>query len=184
MPKAQQSAVTLYVMNDSQYLYLAIDNPSDTSAYDYDQMGVYFDDNLLPSDGQWTNVSCGNPDGEGNFWVLTDTVKYREWIAGPATCSVVVPAPGTWGAVGYDSGHTQAEIAIDLTSSALRARGGDVINMYLWIFDYDTCSFAGQWPFGAVHSDPATYGQLMLEGQTSEEGKNVIYLPIISRNYP
>jgi hypothetical protein len=170
-------------MNDGEHLYLAIDDSNDITVHDHDQMGVYFDDNPLPSDGQWTNTSCGNSDGEGNFWVVylhpDDQVQYREIVAGPTFCDSVIPAPGTLGELGYDSGHAQAEIAIDLTSSALRAMAGDVINMYLWIFDDGTSSLHGQWPSGAVYDDPSTYGRLILETQTGD-----IYLPIILRNYP
>lgn len=69
--------VTLYVKNDATHLYLAIDNPNDTTASDWDEMGVYFDDNPLPSDGQWTNSSCGNADG----WIVnSDTWLFDgEW---------------------------------------------------------------------------------------------------------
>jgi len=162
-PKDRLAPVILYVMNDGSHLYLAIDNPNDTTTDTYDQMGVYFDDNPLPSDGQWTNTSCGHPDGEGNFWALLSSVDYREWIAGPDTCDVVSPAPGASGAVGYDSGHTQIEIAIDLISSALRAAPGETINMYLWIYDANTGSMDGKWPITADFRDPATYGQLRLE---------------------
>jgi hypothetical protein len=149
-------------MNDDTHLYLAIDNPNDSTQEDNDQMGVYFDDNPLPSDGQWTNTTCGNPDGEGNFWVYQSAVIYREWIAGPLTCTLVEPAPGTAGAVGHGSGHAQSEIAIDLSSSALRAAPGDAIHMYLWIYNAGTETYDGQWPSSANFLDPSTYGSLTL----------------------
>jgi len=161
-PGDRLAPVTLYAMNDGTHLYLAIDNPNDTTMDTYDQMGVYFDDNPLPSDGQWTNTGCGHPDGEGNFWVWLGNVDYREWIAGPASCSVVSPAPGTSGSVGYDSGHTQIEIVIDLTSSALRAIPDDVINMYLFIYDANAGVFDGEWPITADFQDPSTYRPLTL----------------------
>jgi len=162
-PRDRLAPVTLYAMNDGTHLYLAIDNPNDTTMDTYDQMGVYFDDNPLPSDGQWTNTGCGHSDGEGNLWVLTSTVKYREWIAGPDSCDVVVPALGSSGSVGYGSGgHTQIEIGIDLTSSSLRATPGDVINMYLWIYDANAGAFDGQWPVAADYQDPSTYRPLTL----------------------
>ncbi len=164
-PEIPELAVTLYAMNDADHLYLAIDNPNDTGADEYDQMGLYFDDNPLPSDGQWTNTSCGNPDGEGNFWVMPYGVDYREWIEGPATCEVVEPAPGTTGAVGHVSGHAQAEVAIDLPVSALRAAPGDVINMYLWIYNSATGLIDGKWPEAADFQNPSTYGALTLANQ-------------------
>ena len=149
-------------MNDGAHLYLALDNPNDTTMDSYDQMGVYFDDDPLPSGGQWTNTSCGHTDGEGNFWVWLNRVDYREWIAGPSACDVVSPAPGVSGSVGYDSGHTQTEIAIGLTSSALRATPGETINTYLWIYDAGTSTFDGRWPSTASFDDPSTYRRLTL----------------------
>ncbi len=160
--KPRTIPVTLYVMNDGSHLYLAIDNPNDTTMDTHDQMGVYFDDNPLPSDGRWTNTGCGHPDGEGNFWVRSGSVDYREGIAGPVFCDVVNPAPGVSGSVGHGSGHAQTEIAVDLTSSALRAVPGDTINMYLWIFDHHTTSFDGKWPSTADDEDPSTYRHLTL----------------------
>ena len=161
-PESPLSTVTLYAMNDGTHLYLAIDNPNDATGDTYDQIGVYFDDNPLPSDGLWTHTTCGHADGEGNFWALTSTVEYREWISGPATCDLVVPAPGTAGAVGHGSGHAQAEIVIDLTSSALRATPGDATNMYLWIYDAARYTFDGVWPITADFQVPSTYRPLTL----------------------
>jgi hypothetical protein len=164
-----QSVVTLYAMTDGTHLYLAIDNPNDTSVNTIDQMGVYFDDNPLPSDGQWTNTTCGNAEGEGNFWVITDTVEYREITAGPTFCNKVTPAPGTSGSISHNSGHAQAEIAIDLTASALRASPGDTLEMYLWIYDADTSTINGVWPITAVYNDPATYHSLTLQSSVCND---------------
>ena len=161
-PKSPSSPVTLYVMNDGSHLYLAFDNPNDTVYHDFDQVGIYFDDNPLPSDGRWTNTTCGHADGEGNFWVLNSTPEFREIIAGPNYCDPVEPAPGVDGSLQFISGHAQAEVAIDLTNSALRASPGDSINMRLWIYDYDTGVMDGVWPIGSVWNDPSTYRPLTL----------------------
>jgi predicted secreted protein len=164
--EVRSEAVTLYVKNDATHLYLAIDNPNDTTVFEYDEMGVYFDDNPLPSDGRWTSLFCGNADGEGNFWVnpagYWNGVAYREIIAGPDYCGIVDPAPGVSGVVGHASGHAQAELTIDLTSSALRAMPGDGIGMYLWILNSDTWMLEGQWPSVVQWDNPATYGQVRL----------------------
>ncbi|MDI7277265.1 MAG: PA14 domain-containing protein, partial [Anaerolineae bacterium] len=170
--------VRLYVMNDATHLYLAIDNPNDAVGDAYDQMGIYFDDNPLPSDGQWTNTSCGHADGEGNFWVITDSVEFREIAAGPGFCSVVVPAPGTGGQISQASGHSQAEIAIDLTASALRAGPWRAIGMYLFIFDEASDELHGSWPAGSVWHAPATYGSLSLAGPALDHRA---FLPLIVR---
>ena len=161
-PRSSRSPVTLYVMNDGSQLYLAFDNPNDTVHHADDQIGIYFDDNPLPSDGQWTNTTCGHADGEGNFWVMPSIHKFREIIAGPSYCTPVEPAPGVDGTLQFTDGHAQAEVAIDLTSSALRAFPDDSINMYLWILDYDDYTQDGIWPIGTVWNDPATYQPLTL----------------------
>ncbi len=161
-PKDRLSPVTLYAMSDDTHLYLAIDAPNDTTMNAEDRMGVHFDDNPLPSDGQWTLISCGNPGGEGDFGVVTDTVTYREWIAGPHACAPVVPAPGATGVLGHNSGHAQVELAIDLTSSALQAAPGDTLNAYLWILDHGALSPGGEWPVTADFRDPSTYHPLTL----------------------
>jgi hypothetical protein len=160
--RASRSPVTLYVMNDGSHLYLAFDNPNDVVYHDYDQIGIYFDDNPLPSDGQWTNTTCGHADGEGNFWVRLPDRAFREITAGPHYCSPVSPAPGVDGTLQLTSGHAQAEAAIDLSGSALRASPGDSIGMYLWILDYDDDTVDGLWPIGATWYDPSTYRFLTL----------------------
>jgi hypothetical protein len=160
--EVRTEVVRLYVKNDATHLYLAIDNPNDTNFDELDQMGIYFDDNPLPSDGQWTNNFCGNPDGEGNFWVLPDDVYYREIVAGPDYCQEVTSPEGVAGTVGSQSGHSQAEVTIDLTTSALRASPGDAIGMYLYIFNGATWTYDGWWPASAVWYLPASYGILQL----------------------
>ena len=161
-PDQALSEVTLYVKNDGTHLYLAFDNPNDTTAESLDQVGIYFDDNPIPSDGQWTNTTCGNLAGEGNYWIIQDTPQFREWISGPSDCPVVDDPPGITGAIDYTSGHIQVEVEIDLTSSALRASPGNAINMYLWIYNAATASMEGQWTLTADYSNPASYKALSL----------------------
>jgi hypothetical protein len=171
--------VTLYIKNSGSFLYLAIDNPNDTTIYALDQMGIYFDDNPLPSDGQWTQSTCGNADGEGNFYILASETQFREWVTGPAICpSVITPAPGVAGAISYSSGHLQIEVAIGLQGSALRAAPGDSINMYLWIYDFNSQIFHGKWPLTGYFSDPSTFGSVSLADSSSV---SITYLPFLIR---
>ena len=167
-------AVTLYAMSDATHLYLSFDNPNDTSDDSGDEIGVYFDDDPLPSDGQWTNTACGHADGEGNYWVKDGPeATYREWIAGPDACDSVEPAPGVSGAVGHLSGHAQAEIMIELDTSALQASPGSTIYMCMWIYDETTDTMDGKWPANADFQDPSTYGAFMLA-----VGGIDLYLPV------
>jgi hypothetical protein len=173
------SAVTLYLKNDSNYLYLAIDNPNDTAFNINDQIGIYFDDNPLPPDGRWTNSSCGDSAGEGNFWVLPDLTKYREWISGPTTCPAIVPAPGLNGTLSHSSGHAQAETSINLMTSALRAQPGQAVSIHLFILDYDSYTFHGRWPLTGYFNDPSTYKLLFLAYPPGVEKR--VYLPVVTR---
>jgi fibronectin type 3 domain-containing protein len=161
------NAVTLYAMNDGAHLYLAFDSPNDTLANDRDRIGVFFDDNPLPSDHKWTNTKCGHRDGEGNFWVSPNWYSYQEIIAEPFYCLLVRPAPGVMGRMGAGSGHVQAEAAIDLNSSALRAPTKATIGMHLRIFDADADVFPGLWPQTAVFYIPSTFGDLNLASATT-----------------
>jgi len=173
------SPVTLYLENNSNYLYLAIDNPNDVISDTYDQVGIYFDDNPLPSDGQWTNSNCGNSDGEGNFWIRNNLTEYREIISGPSGCGIISPVPGLTGNLSYSSGHIQAEVAIDLTTSAMRAKPGQALGINLWIFDDNTYTYQGHWPLTGYYLDPATYRHLFLAFPPGVEKR--IFLPITIR---
>ena len=55
------SNVTLYVMNDAKYLYLAVDDQNDTTYLPDSgaQLGIYFDDEPAGAhDGTWTYTEC------------------------------------------------------------------------------------------------------------------------------
>ncbi|OGO32265.1 MAG: hypothetical protein A2Z16_09805 [Chloroflexi bacterium RBG_16_54_18] len=172
--------VTLYIKNSGSVLYMAIDNPNDSINSPFDQMGIYFDDNPLPSDGQWSLTTCGNADGEGNFYILASVTQFREWVSGAVICDPVVsPAPGVNGKLGYGSGHLQIEAAFNLQTSALRGAPGDVINIYFWIFDADNQAFDGKWPLTGYYRDPSTFGSLTLAESTQVSLKT--FLPLLIR---
>ena len=159
------SPVTLYVMNDQDTLYLAMDNPRDTTINIPDLFGLFFDDNPLPSDGLWTLTSCGNPTGEGSFRVLSGSTRYQEWIDGPTSCTIVNPAPGVLSGVSYNPGHFQAEVAINLHTSALRAYPGEAVKMFIWVKDAEAGGKeGGRWPLVGYFQDPSTYRTLFLAG--------------------
>jgi hypothetical protein len=161
-------------MNDASHLYLAVDNPNDITSDTSDSMGIYFDDNPLPSDGLWTNTVCSSPAGEGNFWAFNGTSVYREWIQGPAVCPLVAPAPGVNSVISRLSGHLQVEVAIDLDISALLGDPGHAIRMLLWILDATGQVFHGQWPLLAFYQDPATYGWMTL-------AEFFVHFPLLAR---
>jgi hypothetical protein len=159
--------VTMYVKNDENTLYFAFDDPNDVifSSGNYDQIGIYFDDEPTGAhDGAWTYIAC--PSDEGNFWVGEFTplppTTFRGWIAGPAACPDIRPAPGVTGSISTGSGHVQYEAAIDLTTSALKGLSGDTIGVYFFVLDQEAGALNGHWPLFATFDDPSTYGELTL----------------------
>jgi hypothetical protein len=167
--------VFLYIMNDSNTLYLAYDDVPNTSisAGDYDQIGVYIEDeggsppNLY--DNAWTNTSCSSlPNrGEGNWWYgafgSSALDVWRAWIAGPTTCPEQHGGTNTTAAIGSTSGHRQYEVAIPLNgSAALLAVPGQAFGFYTWTFDGESNAYIGKWPPTATFDVPSTYGNLIL----------------------
>ncbi len=169
------SPVFLYVMNDSNKLYLAYDDiPNTTIAFgNNDQIGIYIDDeggtppNLY--DNAWTNTACSSQPnrGEGNWWYGafgSDAMDvWRAWIDGPTTCPAQHGATNTIAAIGNGSGHRQYEVAIPLNgSAALLAAPGQTIGFYTWTFDGESNFLTGKWPSAAAFDTPSTYGNLIL----------------------
>lgn len=163
------SNVTLYVMNDAQYLYLAVDDENDTTCFADSgaQLGIYFDDEPAGAhDGAWTYSEC--PSGEGNFWLNpgTSPSQFSGIIQGAYRCTVVSPVSGVLKEFSNASGHLQYEVAIDLEESPLKADtlGGDTFGFRIYVYDQDADKFDGFWPLGASWTDPSTYGDLTLSG--------------------
>ncbi|GAB4330609.1 MAG: hypothetical protein Kow0037_06510 [Calditrichia bacterium] len=166
VPPATQP-VTLYAMNDGNYLYLAVDDPNNTVANDFDQIGIYFDED---HNFEWPAAS---PSGEGNFWVqwfssgsLTD---YRGisgwWPSNLVYDATVSPAPGVSEGIAFGSGHIQYEVAIDLTASELTALPGAGIGFYLFSYDAASGDYWGVWPDVSIWNAPFSYGTLELASQ-------------------
>ena len=163
------SNVTLYVMNDARYLYIAVDDKNDTTCLPDSgaQLGIYFDDEPAGAhDGAWTYTEC--PSGEGNFWLNpgTSPPEFSGIIQGADRCSVVSPVSGVLKEFSNASGHVQYEVAIDLDESPLKADTlkGDTFGFRIYVYNQDEGKFDGYWPLGASWSDPSTYGNLTLSG--------------------
>lgn len=155
-------AVTLYIMNDARHLFIAVDDPNVVTNDEHVSTLVWFDDNPLPSDGQWTNATCGNSDGEGVFYVDGNTVAFGEFVDVDQVCPSVEPAPGVSGALGFLSGHSQTEIAIDLASSALRVGPGERFGFSIETRGDSMSGITGFWPAYIVPEIPVYYGWLRL----------------------
>ena len=173
-PGAATQPVYMYIKNDGQYLYVAFEDLNDTTitSGNYDQNGIYFDDEGGTSpvlyDNAWTNTTCSTyPAGEGNFWFGdfgTHTTSWREWIAGPDTCPVLEDPPNVEAASGSTDGHRSYEMRIDLNNSSLQASpdAGDIFGYRVYVYDSDTDTFTARWPLTAFYDDPSTYGNLQL----------------------
>ncbi len=163
------SNVTLYVMNDARYLYIAVEDENDTTLLPDSgaQLGIYFDDEPAGAhDGAWTHTEC--PSGEGNFWLNpgTSSPQFSGIRQGAIRCPVVSPVSGVLKEFSNASGHVQYEVAIDLQESPLKADTlkGDTFGFRIYVNDVDAAKFDGYWPLGSSWTDPSTYGDLTLSG--------------------
>ncbi len=159
------SNVTLYVMNDARYLYLAVDDKNDTTCLPDSgaQLGIYFDDEPAGAhDGAWTYTEC--PSDEGRIFLEPGTTlsRFEGFKQDGTTCPVVSPVPGILNEITNASGHVQYEAAIDLKDSPLKGLPGDTFGLRIWVYDMDVLKSDGYWPRGAVWNDPSTYGNLIL----------------------
>ncbi|MFZ0391712.1 MAG: T9SS type A sorting domain-containing protein [Calditrichia bacterium] len=168
----QPNPVRMFLMNDANFLYLAIDDQNNTTPADFDEAGIYFDDNHN------YNWPLSLPSSEGNFWldhsgsgVVSST--FRElagWTPANLHSNLNSPAPGVMTDIGFSSGNAQFEAKIDLSASALNAAPGDDIGFYL--FSLDNATFTGNWPELVNPSNvylwagPYSYGTLILNSGT------------------
>lgn len=162
--------VTLYTMNDGNYLYVAVDDPNDINPNDMDQVGIYFDED---HNYEWPPSS---PSGEGNFWVeyfggVPDSTEFRSlygWWPANLFSDGTFDALGVMEDISFSSGHIQYETRIDLTNSQLNSAPGDDIGFYIFSYDMGAGIFNGNWPYevspfsGGTWSGPFSYGTLVL----------------------
>jgi len=156
----------LYVKNDSSNLYMACDAPPDPSATDWDQVGLYFDDN---HDGAWPSASDSS---EGNLWyqqfATGDVVDWRWiWGAGPDSFGTPRTVPFPFQCT-PTSGNMQYEMTcpIGALGEELNAAPGDTVGFFLYVMDVGANAMLGWWPYDVDAttgwSDPSVYGDLVL----------------------
>ncbi|MBN1352198.1 T9SS type A sorting domain-containing protein, partial [candidate division KSB1 bacterium] len=169
--------VTLYTMNNSNTLFIAVDDKRDLSLDHHDQLAVFFDEDR---DREWPQSS---PSTEGNFWFT--------WNAdsGSAACSFA-PRYGFWpnnlgcempqipagvkAKISSASGNVQYEAMINLNTSPLNASIIDSIGVLFYTYDNSSVDYNAFWPQGAdelklITPDtqswglaPFSYGSLVL----------------------
>lgn len=153
--------VVMYVKNDGNKLYLAFEDPNDPGTSTQDCVLIHFDDEPISAhNGLWDYTSC--PSGEGYLVISYPENKFVGIIAGPEFCDYVIPALGVNSNTSIIE-HVRYEVAIDLSTSALKGSPGDEIGVYIKVWDFDDTGFLnGQWPDTGIGEDPSTYGNLTL----------------------
>ncbi len=145
-------------------LYVAVKQCVDSSYDDYDQIGLFFDEN---NDGSFP--SPGN-DGEGNYWVVyhpqQDTFSFRALHNdGSGSNPVVMNTPF---GIGKDTdGYINYEVSIPLgtDNSALSVVPGDTMGMFVYNDDESTGYFYAWWPQSldmGNWNQPSCYGKVIL----------------------
>lgn len=170
----RSGSVILYFMNNSEKLYVAVDDKLDTSLDHYDQFTIFFDQNKN------REFPSNTPSDEGNFWIAWD---------GDAAASFTLfgPRSGYWPdhlwweeritpsgmnhGMSTASGNVQYEGSIDLDTFPMNRSAGDIIGILVFTYDYGSYQYTGFWPqtadqlknIAAEHQQtPFSYGDLHL----------------------
>jgi ribosomal protein L24E len=154
----------MYLKNDNSNLYVAVDVIFDSTFSNYDQFGLYFDDN---HNHNWEDY----PDTtEGNYWVgnfITASLQTRFICSGPNYGTPNYNRDG-FTPLGYSlaSGHMQYEIAVPFGGQTdpgyLNAFPGRTFGFWMYALDYNTYAQGGWWPQSATWDNPATYATITL----------------------
>ena len=170
----------LYLKNDSTNLYFGVDNNFGSLA-DYDQLGLYFDDN---------NNDAWQPDtSEGNFWwaylAAGNRTIWRGWLPGPVTAPLVEPVPGMVWAVAVQGGRHHYEGNVQIgpkppnANYFLNAALGSTVGFYMYS-QFNGAVQRGWWPTAmpnAGFSNPAVYGDLVLLRSSGVEAGEPVKAP-------
>lgn len=166
----QPLPVTLFVFNNDDYLYLAIDDQNNTSLDTDDQIGIYFDKDM---NYNWPLTDLSS---EGNFWIFYSGSTLNNLFRGlagwwpqdilwsdPANESYIVSA------VSMASGHAQYEMSVNLNNSKLTAEPADLLGFYLYSFNRPDSVVTGSWPETLAETNwndswllPSLYGSLRI----------------------
>gem|GEM_PF-1914755 len=156
-------SVTMWVKYDDHFIYFAFDNLNDLEPGDYDQVGLYIDDN---GDGQFPPMG---DDSEGVYWIsfFTSGVQvyrapmYEGGVQGQVEEIQNVRADICTG----ESGQLQCEIGIpwgddleDLNTSV-----GEEFGCWLYVMHYDGLEelYHGVWPATEMWWDPGYYNGVL-----------------------
>lgn len=142
----ESGTVRLYVMNDDNYLYFAVDDAIDNSLDNDDTFGIVFDDNhdrelpsSTPSDEGLIQMYWDNSASNtflGTYGYFPDNLNYDGWTT----------PSGVSQGIAQSSGHVQYEGRIDLNSSPLQSSPGNNIGITFYTWDGASSSLTGIWP--------------------------------------
>ncbi|MCD6232546.1 T9SS type A sorting domain-containing protein [Candidatus Aerophobetes bacterium] len=162
--------IYMRVMNDDNYLYIALDDENLTTEEEWNDFYIFFDDD---NNGEWP-ASSSTTEGyfDVQFWSAEEVYVYFYGIYGTYPDDINelwgIEATGVTVGCSFASGHLQYEIAIDLSNSYLTANPGDSIGFWVCNWDdpiqgtYYYTPYDGAWPVGSVRVDPKTYAKLIL----------------------
>jgi len=152
-------AYTMYFLADGDYLYGAFDVTGDAGLADWDQIGVYFDNE---NDGVWP-LDCTYADG--NYWIeyfaAGNAVDYRTWYDAfaPAVCDIVSGTAVTVAIALSTDANVQYEFAVDLDGGELYGAEGESIGIRFYANDTTSGALQG-WPTDSTFNLPWTYATL------------------------
>jgi len=150
--------VRLYVMNDNNYLYFAVDDDIDNSLDNDDTFGIVFDDNHdreLPLSSPsnegliqiYWNSSASNS-YLGTYGYFPDNLSNDGWTT----------PSGVSQGITLTSGHMYYEGRIDLNNSPLKSSPGNNIGITFYTWDGSSSSFTGIWPEALLELQNYTSG--------------------------
>ncbi len=195
------SAAIMYIKNDSNYFYIALDIPQDTTDTEYDGCLIGIDDT---GDSFFASDSS-----EGRLWVdnhsiASDSLFFGHLISDPSSPynyvplenrGLFVPISGWEFGFGTSSGHQQFEIKIPFGTDPkwkLNSQPGNTILLFVDCWDradsfsvyisgvgwYTLGNDVGYWPFSSVYDyTPFQLGRIYLSDAPSVPDKPILVFP-------
>ncbi len=195
------SAAIMYIKNDSNYFYIALEIPQDTTDTEYDGCLIGIDDN-----GDRFFASNAS---EGRFWIenhsiVSDSLFFGYLISDPLSPynyvpqenrGSFVPISGWEFGFGKSSGHQQFEIKVPFGTDPkwkLNSQPGNTILIFVNCWDradsfslyfegegwYTFANDVGYWPFSSVYDyTPFQLGRVDLSNVPSVPEKPDLVFP-------
>ncbi len=165
-------------------LFIAVQEKYDPALSDYDQIGLFFDDNndgLFPGPGNNT---------EGNYWLVYHpsgiSYNYRPIYSDGTSGDTVVMSAAK--GIGITDSFVSYEIEIPFGTEPefINANPGDTIGFFAYAYDADNDVFYGWWPQDLIMNNwnkPAYYGKIILPQWTgvNEHKNNIKKLALLTK---